>query len=172
MLGTSDFKRRTRSKGKIVVFGIAFWFPLAGVTYQFLHYLIGLRRLGYDPCYIEDSGRWVYDPEINDFSPDAAGNIHLVAPILEAYGFAGRWAFRGNYPGGQCYGMTQEQLLQIYREADVLLNVTGAHEMREEHLACPRRIYVESDPVATQIGVSLGNEKTIAALAAHDTHFS
>ena len=31
-------------KPKVIVFGIAFWFPLAGVTYQFLHYLLGLRR--------------------------------------------------------------------------------------------------------------------------------
>ena len=36
-------------KGKVLVFGILFWYPLAGVTYQFLHYLIALRRLGYDP---------------------------------------------------------------------------------------------------------------------------
>ncbi len=35
-------------KGKVRVFGIMFWYPLAGVTYQFLHYLIGLRRLGWD----------------------------------------------------------------------------------------------------------------------------
>jgi hypothetical protein len=164
--------RERHSKGKIIVFGIAFWFPLAGVTYQFLHYLIGLRRLGYDPYYIEDSGRWVYDPVVNEFSPDAAGNISSVAPVLDAHGFAGRWAFRGNYPGGQCHGMSQEQILRTYREADALLNVTGAQEMREEHMTCRRRIYVESDPVAVQIGVSLGNEKTIAALAAHDTHFS
>jgi len=43
------------------------------VTYQFLHFLIGLRRLGYDPYYIEDSGRWIYDPKLNDLSPDATG---------------------------------------------------------------------------------------------------
>jgi len=29
----------------VVVFGIAFLYPLAGVTWQFLHYLVGLRRL-------------------------------------------------------------------------------------------------------------------------------
>jgi len=33
-------------KGTIIVFGILFWYPLAGVTYQFLHYLLALRRLG------------------------------------------------------------------------------------------------------------------------------
>src|SRR5712671_3475965 len=96
-------------KGKIIVFGILFWYPLAGVTYQFLHYLLGLRRLGYDPYYVEDSGRWVYDPQINDLSPDAASNIAAVLPALEAHGFGDRWAFRGNYPGGKCYGMSKEQ---------------------------------------------------------------
>jgi hypothetical protein len=164
--------QKNPAKGKIIIFGILFWYPLAGVTYQFLHYMIGLRRLGYDPYYIEDSGRWVYDPQIDALSPSAAGNINMVAPVLEAHGFSGKWAFRGSYPGGECYGMTEEQILRLYREADAFLNVTGAQEIREEHMVCPRRIYVESDPFAAQVGVAQGNAGTIAALAAHDTHFS
>ncbi|HAA04332.1 MAG TPA: hypothetical protein DCE18_13240, partial [Syntrophobacteraceae bacterium] len=159
-------------KGKIIVFGILFWYPLAGVTYQFLHYLIGLRRLGYDPYYIEDSARYVYDPRIIDLTADASANVAAVAPILEAHGFADRWAFRGSYPGGRCYGMSQEAILQLYRDADAFLNVTAAQEIREEQLACRRRIYVESDPFAAQAGVVQGNAGTIAALSAHDTHFS
>jgi hypothetical protein len=160
------------TKGRIIVFGIMFWFPLAGVTYQFLHFLIGLRRLGYDPYYIEDSGRWIYDPKLNDLSPDATGNIAAVVPVLEEHGFKGRWAFRGNYPDGKCYGMSEPELLRLYQEADAFLNVTGAQEIRDEHRVCRRRIYVETDPVAAQIRVAQGNERTIAALEAHDTHFS
>jgi len=160
------------SSGRIIVFGILFWYPLAGVTYQFLHYLLGLRRLGYDPYYVEDSGRWIYDPRLNDLSPDAAGNVAAVAPVLEAHGFGNRWAFRGKYPGGQCYGMTEQQILELYRTADAMLNVTGAQEIREEHMACPRRIYVESDPFAWQVRVSKGDAKTIAKLSAHDMHFT
>jgi hypothetical protein len=163
---------RQPAKGRLIVSGILFWYPLAGVTYQFLHYLIGLRRLGYDPYYIEDSGRWVYDPRVNDLSSDASGNIKTVLPILEAHGFGARWAFRGNYPGGQCYGMTEQQILQLYRDADAFLNVTGAQEVREEHLACRRRIYVESDPFAMQVKVAQGDATTIDTLAAHDTLFS
>jgi hypothetical protein len=161
-----------KSKGKIIVFGILFWYPLAGVTYQFLHYLIGLKRLGYDPYYVEDSGRWVYDPLINDLSPDATGNLSSVVPILEAHGFSDRWAFRGNYPDGQCYGMTESQILQLYKDADAFLNVTGAQEIREEHMACPRRIYVESDPFASQAKIANGDESMIAAVKAHDTLFT
>src|SRR5262245_27244619 len=117
---------RKPPRGKVIVFGILFWYPLAGVTYQFLHYLIALRRLGYEAYYVEDSGRWVYDPRLNDLSPDAAGNIAAVAPVLEAHGFADRWAFRGNYPDDRRYEMTEERLLRLRREADAFLNVTGA----------------------------------------------
>jgi len=163
---------RKQGKGKIIVFGIMFWYPLAGVTFQFLHYLIGLKRLGYDVYYVEDSGRWIYNADTFLFSPDATDNVAAVAPILDAHGFKGRWAFRGNYPGGSCYGMTEEQILALYREADAFLNVTASQELREEHMACPRRIYVESDPFAVQVKVAEGDEPTIAALEAHDTHFS
>jgi len=159
-------------RGKIIVFGILFWYPLAGVTYQFLHYLMGLRQLGYDVYYVEDSGRWIYDPAINEFSPDVSGNLSMVVPVLDAYGFGDRWAFRGNYPGGQCYGMTESRLLELYREADAFLNVTGAQEIRDEHRAIKRRIYVESDPFASQVKVASGDAGMIDMLAAHDTHFS
>src|SRR5439155_15098967 len=86
--------------------------------------------------------------------------------------FAGRWAFRGAYPGGECYGMGEAEILRLYREADAFLNVTGAQEIRPEHLACRRRIYVESDPFAAQVRVAQGDSQTTAMLAAHDTHFS
>jgi hypothetical protein len=160
------------ARGRVIVFGILFWYPLAGVTYQFLHYLLGLRRLGFDPYYVEDSGRWIYDPTINDLSPDACNNIQRVLPVLEAHGFGDRWAFRGNYPDGRCYGMSESDILRLYREADAFLNVTGAQEIREEHLLCPRRIHVESDPFATQVKVAQGDPGTIAALEAHETLFT
>lgn len=161
----------TASKGKVVVSGILFWFPLAGVTFQFLHYLIALKRLGYDVYYVEDPSQWVYNPRLHDVSPDATDNIAAIAPVLEAHGFRGRWAFRANYAGGQSYGMSAQDIVRLYRDADVLLNVTG-QEVREEHLACRRRIYVESDPFSFQVRAAQGHAQTIAHLSAHDTHFT
>jgi hypothetical protein len=159
------------AKARVVVTGILFWYPLAGVTYQFLHYLIGLTRLGYDVYYAEDPSQWIYDPVRHDLSPDASGNVAAVAPILERYGFKDRWAFRGNYPGGQSYGMSATALRRLYREADVLLNVTG-QEIREEHEACPLRVYVESDPFSFQVKVAEGDQATIRHLSAHQLHFT
>jgi hypothetical protein len=160
------------TKGKIIVFGILFWYPLAGVTFQFLHYLIALRRLGYDVYYVEDSGRWIYDPRLNDLSPDPTGNLAAVVPVLEEHGFKGRWAFRGKYPDGQCYGMSEAQIETLFGEADAFLNVTGAQEIRDEHLRVKRRIYVESDPFASQVKVAKGDEAMLHTLAVHDTLFT
>jgi len=159
-------------KPKIIVFGILFWYPLAGVTYQFLHFMLGLRKLGYDPYYVEDSARWIYDPNLRDSSPDATANINTVAPILSEHGLADRWAFRGHYEGGSCYGMTETQIAELYKTADVMINVTGAQELREEHLNCPVRVYLETDPVVSQIQIAQGNKDAIAALDMFTHHFT
>lgn len=160
------------SKGKVIVSGILFWYPLAGVTYQFLHYLIGLRRLGYDVYYVEDSGRWIYDAALNDLSPDASPNIDAIAPTLAEHGFDGKWAFRGNYPEGRCFGLSETELNTLYREADIFINVTGAQELYEQHLNIPLRIYLETDPTASQIKVAQGDPELISLLEQHHYHFS
>ena len=81
------------TRGKLIVFGIVFWYPLAGVTFQFLHYLIGLRKLGWDVYYIEDSARMIYDAATNDYTYDWAstGNVERLGAVLDAHGFAGKW---------------------------------------------------------------------------------
>ncbi|MBD1918052.1 MULTISPECIES: hypothetical protein [Cyanophyceae] len=158
-------------KGKIVVFGILFWYPLAGVTYQFLNYLIGLRNLGYDVYYVEDSSRWLYDPKTDILTPKVTENLQEIVPILDAYGFHERWVFR-DYLSGECYGMTSSQLLQLYQDADACLNVTGDQDIKDEQLTCRRHVYIESDPVISQFKLADGDVKMIKHLAHHDTFFS
>jgi hypothetical protein len=159
-------------RGKVIVFGIAFFYPLAGVTFQFVHYLLGLRRLGYDVYYVEDSERLVYDPILNDTTEDAARNVREIGQILDAHGFAGRWAYRSHYGQRPCYGLSDSALRELYRDADAFLNVTGAQELREEHLQIPTRLYVESDPFAAQVRVAQGDEYWLNLLGAHTHHFS
>ena len=161
-----------RPKARIIVFGIAFWYPLAGVTYQFLHYLIGLRSLGFDAYYVEDATDWVYDPDADQPIPDPLPNLRRVVPILEAHGFAGRWAYRGNYPGGRCYGLDEADILRLYRDADAFLNVTGSLAIRPEHLACRRRIYIQSDPFGAQVRVASGDARQRGELEMHQVLFS
>ena len=161
-----------RPRGRVVVTGFMFWYPLAGVAYQYLHYLIGLKRLGFDVWYVEDSSRWVYDPAVNEFVADAGRNVAHVEKILKSHGFADRWAFHGNYPGGQCYGLSRARVAELYREADALLNVTGAQELRDEHLRCRCRVYVETDPFAWQVRYVQNDRVAVDHLRAHNAHFT
>src|SRR6266487_2010187 len=50
--------------------------------------------------------------------------------------------------------------------ADVLLNVCGATVLREEHLAIPCRIYLETDPVLPEIQAARGVPFTMSLLSA------
>ncbi len=156
------------TKPRILVLGIAFWYPLAGVTYQCLHYTLGLQSLGYDVYYVEDLQGDVYDPAVGDFTYDYANNLKLVGPRLDAHGLAGRWACRD--VEGTCHGRTAEQVADLYRTADVLLNVCGSHDLTDEQCRIPVRIYCESDPFSAQVKVAKGDAGTRAFLDAH-THF-
>ncbi len=161
------------TRGRMIVFGLAFWYPLAGVTYQFLHYLIGLRRLGWDVFYVEDSYRPIYDVATEEYTYDWAstGNIERIGAVLDAHGFAGKWVAHCHFDR-QIWGMTHAELAELYRTADVIMHVCGGQEILDEHLNIPRRIYVETDPVMTQIRVAEKNVDVIATLDFHDTHFS
>ena len=162
-------------KGRVIVSGIVFFNPVAGVVYQALHYLLGLRQLGYDVYYVEDTDWWSLDPRSGDFAADPSASIALVAPVLERHGFAGRWAYRRAHapdePRG-CWGLADERVVQLYQEADAWLNVTGSQRVWDDVAACPRRILIESDPISAQIDVANAKRATIAHLDAHDTHFT
>jgi hypothetical protein len=163
------------SKGRVIVAGIMFHAPVAGVVYQALHYLIGLQRLGYDVFYVEDSPWWSLDPRSGEMCADPSGSIEVVAPVLERHGFTDRWAYRRAHapdePRG-CWGLEDREVVALYRDADAWLNVTGSQAIWDDVSACPRKILIESDPISAQIDVANGTTSTIEHLDAHDTHFT
>ena len=55
---------------KIVVAGIMGRHPYGGVQWCSLMYLEGLRRLGHDVWYLEDTGECNFDPEANALATD------------------------------------------------------------------------------------------------------
>ncbi len=157
-------------RGRVIVFGIAFWYPLAGVTYQCAHYLLGMRALGYDVYYVEDIQGDVYDPILGDFTYEMADNVKLIGPRLDDFGFEGRWACRDC--SGNCHGMTESQLNELFQTADICLNICGSHELRDEHMVIPNRVYVESDPFSAQVKLAKGDQGTRVFLDAHTAHFT
>ena len=83
---------------KILFAGIIARYPFGGVTWCSLMYLLGLRALGHDVFYIEDTGECVYDPVLNTRSIDPAYGTSYIHRALEPFGLGERWAFV-NYDG-------------------------------------------------------------------------
>jgi hypothetical protein len=158
------------TKGRVIVFGIAFWYPLAGVTYQCLHYLLGLKSLGCDVFYVEDMQGGVYDPVLGDYTYDYTENLKLIGPQLDKHGFEGRWACRDG--SGNCFGMSESQLRELFATADVCLNICGSHDLGEQHMVIPNRLYVESDPFSAQVKFAKGDLWIKKFLDAHTAFFT
>ena len=69
---------------KILFAGIIARYPFGGVTWCSLMYLLGLRALGHEVFYIEDTGECVYDPVQNTRSTDPALRHDLHPPGARA----------------------------------------------------------------------------------------
>jgi hypothetical protein len=158
-----------RKRGKIVVLHFAGRMPLAGIAWQALHYLLGLERLGYEAWYIEDSGANAYDPRINSIVMNCEYNVDYLRRVMERYGFGERWAY-WDAIHNIYHGLPQDRIRALYKEAEALINLCGATKLREEHLACPIRIMIDSDPVYEQIKYAKADGAARAYLTAH-THF-
>jgi hypothetical protein len=146
--------------------------PYAGIVVQFLHYLLGLRKLGWDVWYVEDSLSWPYDPATRSDADDVPAAVGRVARLLDRHGFGDRWIYRCSAPEITCFGAGRERLDGLYREAEVALNVTGAQEIRDEHTRIPLLVYVQSDPFAMQVDADSGHEWSRAQLGAHHRLFT
>lgn len=157
---------------RVVVLGTLGQIPFAGVAWQALHYLEGLRRLECRVAYLEDTGAWPYDAEKNTITDDPSFTLRYLRRNLEWCAMGEAWAYRAACRDHRIFGPLAESWTRTLRDAEVLINLTGATVLRDEHLAVPRRIYLETDPVLPQIEVATGKRSTIDYLAAHTHHFT
>jgi hypothetical protein len=160
-----------RSAPRVVVLGIAAQYPLAGVTWQAIHYLVGLRDLGCDVFYVEDSGAPPYDPTSGGIGVSADANVAFLADVMRRYGFEDRWAY-WDALADRWHGREAASVRELYRTADAIFNLCGATSLREEHRQGATLCYVETDPMYEQMRVAMGEEDSIGFLAAHDVLFT
>jgi hypothetical protein len=158
-----------RKRGKVILLHFVGQMPLAGIAWQAMHYVLGLERLGYEAWYIEDGGANPYDPRANSVVMDCAYNVAYVRRMMEAYGLGDRWAY-WDAINDVYHGLSRERVRALYRESDALINLCGATRLREEHMACPTRVMIDTDPVYEQIKYAKADTAARDYLQAH-THF-
>jgi hypothetical protein len=171
----SDFDLALRSpaadRGLIVVWGIFARMPYGGVTWQAMHHIMGLRRLGFDVWYVEDSHSPLYDPRTHWRTMEFEENVRFLERWMARLGLDDRWIFRA--PGGdRLIGADKATLQALYARADVVLNLCGSHEVRLDHEGIETLVYVQTDPVELQVGLANGDDDVAPQLDLHDFHFT
>jgi hypothetical protein len=142
---------------KIVFAGIIARYPFGGVTWCSLMYLVGLRALGHEVLYIEDTGECIYDPDRDEISIDPGYGTRYIHAALEPFGLGDRWSFV-NYDGSY-HGLSREAVRAYCADADLFVNLSGGSWFwREEYAEIPRRVFIDSDPVFTQLAIAKGEQ--------------
>ncbi len=141
---------------KILVAGIIARYPFGGVTWCSLMYLLGLRALGHEVFYIEDTGECVYDPVLNTRSEDPGYGTRYIHDALAPFGLGERWSFV-NYDGTY-HGASRAAVQAFCADADLFINLSGGSWFwRDEYVRIPRRVFIDSDPVFTQLAIAKGD---------------
>ncbi|HWP35418.1 MAG TPA: hypothetical protein VNM66_07470, partial [Thermodesulfobacteriota bacterium] len=156
-----------RRRLRLVLLGIMGRAPWAGQTWAYLNWLRAFHRLGHEVWYAEDDSTWPYDPEQETVTDDCRYAVRHVATCLARIGLPDRWAFRLVGREGACWGLEPRRLDELYRTCDALFNVEWSTHLREEHLAAPLRVLIESDPVAPELRYANGDASVRAAVEQH-----
>jgi glycosyltransferase involved in cell wall biosynthesis len=159
------------TRGVVVVWGLLARVPFGGLTWQTLHHVDALRRLGFDVWYVEDSDSFPYDPATLCQTFDGTANLAYLSEQMAAIGLDDRWIFRAPATE-EYYGASRQVLFELYERADAVLNVCAAQEIRPEHERIRRLVYLETDPVAVQLAVASGDAAAIRQLDAHHHHYT
>lgn len=138
----------------------------AGHTWQFLQYLLGFRRLGWDVLFLDR-----LEPEM---CVDAAGspapvaqslNVEWFADVMRTCGLERSSALLVN--GRSVFGLDRAHVLHRVRRSALLLNVMGYLDDEELLAAAPKRVFLDTDPGFGQMWLELGLADIFRG---HDVH--
>jgi len=162
---------------KIIVTGlIAQHYTLAGVTWDYLQYLVGFKQLGNEVYYFEDSGEWPYNIDGgvsgNEWiATDCDKNIEYLNSILKRFDLADRWAYY--FPTkAKWFGLSNAKRKSVIETADMLINVSGTLAKLDKYSSIKKLVYIDSDPGFTQVKLKIGLKKFIKRVSAHNIHFT
>jgi hypothetical protein len=143
--------------------GGAAWVPLS--------WTLGLRRLGFDVCFVEqiDHANCI-DSDGSATSFETSANRTYFTTIMDEFGLSDVAALV--YEDGEqtAGGLSYEELLELAEDSELLINITGHLHMEPLMRRVPRKAYLDLDPGFTQYWHAAGNPGP--RLEGHDFYFS
>src|SRR5437867_6473013 len=145
-------------KDLAVVVGFIGKLPVAGMSLYVLHYIAGLQELGYEVHYVERQNRRneCYNPTADLSSDDISVALDYLGALLPQFGIRPeRFSFIDLQD--RCHGSGWEALRTALNRARFVLTLADPTWF-DELERCPRRGFVDGDPLFTQIAILEGSE--------------
>lgn len=136
----------------IVVGGYIVAYPLGGMTWHHLNYLLGLAELGHEVWFLEDSGSYSYpyNPQTGQCGVDSSYGREYLRATFARYGLPIRFCYYSQFED-RYYGLDRDGLSDLLARADLLLCVSGVTPLRPDRPRPRRSVVVDTDPVFTQL---------------------
>jgi hypothetical protein len=128
----------------------------AGHSWQFLQYLLGFRRLGWDVMFVDRL----------EGDPNSVG-LRYLEDLMAGFGLADAWS--AVLADGIHAGAPRAQVLKHVRDSDLLLNVMGFLTDEEILAAARQRVFLDTDPGFGQMWHALGLADVFAGHERHVT---
>lgn len=142
---------------RIIVGGYIGLYPTGGATWDYIQYPLGLKLLGHDVYYIEDTAQYpVYQLEESAWD-DCTYCVNYLKNAMEEVGMSDRWAYR-DVATNKVFGLSEQKLEEVVETADVFINVSASTILRDEYLKIPVKILIDTDPMFTQYQYHLTQE--------------
>jgi hypothetical protein len=143
-----------------IIFGShMFRYPLGGMQSWSLQYMLGLKDIGHEVFFFEKYGYpdSCYDPVKEVMSNDCTYGVKEAGSFLQRFGFTDHWCF---VSFGEVYhGLSKKEVEDVFRTADLYLDMGSYGTWSEESMAVGMRILIEGEPGYTQIKMIEKSEK-------------
>jgi hypothetical protein len=163
---------------RIIVTGLVGLYPVGGVAWDYLQYVVGLSRLGHDVVYHEDTESWPYQPRAATFTSQGDYSAQYLNDFFVRYAPELRDCWHYVHLHETSYGMGKVAFHEVARTADLWLNVSGACIIPDELSPRCVKVFLDTDPGYNQIvlserfGWSEKVERWCGSVGAHDQHFT
>jgi hypothetical protein len=135
---------------RIIVNSAMIRFPMGGINLWVLTWLLGIRRLGHEVFFIEDTG-WenaCFDAASGSMGNDCTYGLSVVVPLLERHGLGSHWCFIDH--AGTYHGLSRVRVDELFRTADAFIDFEwGA--LYERAGDVPLKVFMDSEPGWFQI---------------------
>jgi hypothetical protein len=156
---------------KIIVGGVISLIPYSpGIAWDWIQCALGFQKLGHDVYYVEEvEPNWCVDDQGQKCNFEHSINQGLFFKTMDRFGLMDRACQIYNF-GENTFGLSLKSLIAVAKEADILINMSG-HVKADFILSnVKRRVYVDQDPVYTQVWhAEYGEDLNFEA---HDVFFS